>query len=123
MPLSEDEQRILQDIERSFYETDPKFARSVESSSLYRHAARNCKWAVAGFVLSLVVLLVSFIEFPIVGFAGFLGMLAATAVFVQNIRRISTAGIHDVAESERAREVGQKVDDFRGRLRKRFKPQ
>ena len=40
MPLSEDEQRILHEIEQQFYETDPALARAVGSTSLYRHAFR-----------------------------------------------------------------------------------
>lgn len=99
MPLSEDEQRILQDIERSFYETDPKFAESVSRTTLYRHAGRNCKWAIALFVVSLAVLLASFIQFPIVAFIGFLGMTAATAIFVQNVRRIGNAGLREISDS------------------------
>jgi hypothetical protein len=121
MPLSEDEQRILQDIERSFYETDPKFAETVGSNSLYRHAGRNCKWAVAAFVVSLAVLLASFIRFPLIGFVGFVGMVAATVIFVKNIRRIGVVGIQDVAESDKAREVGQKVEDARRQFRRRFR--
>ena len=31
MPLSEDEQRILDEIERSFYKHDPAFARNVKA--------------------------------------------------------------------------------------------
>ena len=37
MPLSEDEQRILQEIERNFYDSDPAFAREVSTTTLYRH--------------------------------------------------------------------------------------
>ena len=34
MPLSEDEQRILHEIERRFYEHDPEYAKSIESTTL-----------------------------------------------------------------------------------------
>ena len=42
VPLSEDEQRILHEIERRFYESDPAFASQVSQTTLYRHAGRNC---------------------------------------------------------------------------------
>src|ERR1043165_8209839 len=60
MPLSEDEQRILQEIEAQFYANDPQLAQQVSETTLYRHSARNIKWAALGFVVGFVVLLTSF---------------------------------------------------------------
>lgn len=117
MPLSEDEQRILQDIERSFYETDPKFAEAVSRTTLYRHAGRNCKWAVVLFFVSLAVLIASFVKFPLIAFVGFAGMVAAAAVFVQNVRRIGNAGFREVTEQMAA----QEPDGWTGRLFGRFR--
>ena len=51
MPLSEDEQRILQEIEAQFYANDPQLAQQVSETTLYRHASRNIKWAALGFVV------------------------------------------------------------------------
>src|SRR5581483_5663715 len=56
MPLSEDEQRILQEIEAQFYANDPHLAQQVSETTLYRHSARNIKWAALGFVVGFVVL-------------------------------------------------------------------
>jgi hypothetical protein len=121
MPLSEDEQRILHDIERSFYESDPKFAQAVSTSGLYRHASRKCKLSAVGFFLSLALLLGSFFKFPVLGLVGFVAMLACAAVFTQNLRRIGASGLKDVAESERARQAGQSLHEFRARWNSRFK--
>ena len=55
MPLSEDEQRILQEIEAQFYANDPQLAQQVSETTLYRHAARNIKWAGLGFVTAKVL--------------------------------------------------------------------
>ena len=64
MPLSEDEQRILRQIEEQFYESDPKFAQQVGTSSIYRHALRNAAIPVItvtgpslGFMLSGAVII------------------------------------------------------------------
>lgn len=122
MPLSEEEQRILQDIERSFYETDPAFARAVETSTLHRHAGRNCKLAAVGFVLSVALLLATFTQVPVLGFVGFLGMVSSTFVFVQNLRR---AGGPNVTASGLRQGVGaassQRLDRLAARWRDRFK--
>jgi hypothetical protein len=118
MPLSEDEQRILQDIERSFYETDPKFAETVSRTTLYRHAGRNCKWAVVLFVVSLAILVTSFVKFPLIAFVGFSGMVAATAVFVKNVRRIGNAGFKEVTEQIAAKDASGPRGRFLDRFRK-----
>lgn len=53
MPLSEHEQRMLDQIERALYEDDPKFANSVDERRIRR---RRPVIAGAGFVLGLVCL-------------------------------------------------------------------
>jgi len=89
VPLSEDEQRILQDIERSFYENDPAFARAVTEGTLSRHAGRNCKLAGAGFAFSFIFMLVTFTHILLLGFLGFAGMVLCATLFVHNLRKIS----------------------------------
>ena len=59
MPLSEDEQRILQEIEQQLYASDPELAREVSSTTVYRHAGRNLKWAALGFAAGVVLMVVS----------------------------------------------------------------
>ena len=121
MPLSEDEQRILQDIERSFYETDPKFAESVSRTTLYRHAGRNCKWAVALFVVSLVVLVACFVNYPLIAFVGFLGMVAATTVFVKKMKRNGNAGLKEMSDSMATQQMSAKVEGYRRNFRDKFR--
>ena len=60
MPLSEDEQRILREIEANLSVTDPKLVQQVSDTTLYRHSARMIKWAVFGFVAGLVLLMMTF---------------------------------------------------------------
>lgn len=121
MPLSEDEQRILHEIERSFYEHDPEFARGVSETTLYRHAGRNCKWSALGFAAGLVLLVASFASNRIVGFVGFLLMLGSTLVFERNLRKMGKAGWQDVARTVRERGFPDVLGDTRRKLRERFK--
>jgi hypothetical protein len=58
MPLSEDEQRILREIEANLSVTDPKLVQQVSDTTLYRHSSRMIKWAVLGFVAGLLLDLV-----------------------------------------------------------------
>ena len=84
MPLSEDEQRILKDIEANLSVTDPKLVQQVSDTTLYRHATRMIRWAVAGFVVGLVVLLVTFTSVLALGVVGFLIMLFCLLVIERN---------------------------------------
>ncbi|HSG78675.1 MAG TPA: DUF3040 domain-containing protein, partial [Acidimicrobiia bacterium] len=46
MPLDDREQRILEEIERQFYQEDPKLAETVRNTTLASVSTRNLKWAV-----------------------------------------------------------------------------
>ena len=93
MPLSEHEQRLLEQIERALYAEDPKFASSVRSTDLKRHYKRRIVKGAALFVLGLCVLLGGTVAKLIaVGVGGFLLMLAGALVAVAGWKRLTGAG-------------------------------
>lgn len=81
MPLSEHEQRLLDQMEKALYAEDPKFATSLRSTPAVR-AARGR--AALGFlaVLAGVALLIGGVSADIIalGAAGFVVMLAGAVV-------------------------------------------
>ncbi len=87
MPLSEHEQRILQQIERQFHQ-ERGLARSLRVPADSREAARNAKRAAAGFVVGLLALSLSFAFSWILGLVGFVIMLATGVALVQSLRRL-----------------------------------
>ncbi len=123
MPLSEDEQRILHEIEQQFYESDPAFARGVGKTTLYRHAGRNLKWAALGFLAGFALLVGSFATSPslFLGFVGFAVMLACAFVFERNLRKMGKAGWKQVAGSLKTTQVKEQMGDVSKRLKKRFR--
>ena len=121
MPLSEDEQRILHEIEQQFYESDPAFAREVAKTTVYRHAGRNLKWAALGFFVGFAVLIASFSSSVILGFAGFLVMLASAFVFERNLRRMGKAGWKQVSESVKVSNFKDALGETGKKFKKRFK--
>ena len=80
MPLSEHEQRMLEEIENALYAEDPKFASSVKSRRLGKADGRRRLQAFAVFVIGLVLLVGGLAiglkvgGFPIVSLIGFLVM-------------------------------------------------
>lgn len=120
MPLNEDEQRILAEIERQFHASDPESARRIGSTTLQRYLARNCKLALFGFVAGLVVLLAGFAFSWVLGILGFLVMVASAVVLIQNLHKMSRLGLEQVSRSISGRNLGEAVEDFSRRLRRRF---
>ena len=82
MPLSEHEQRLLDQIERALYAEDPKFASTVRGGRLHRPSRRRRLQGAAVFVLGLVMLVLGLVipvkpaDIPVVSVVGFLVMFA-----------------------------------------------
>jgi hypothetical protein len=89
MPLSEHEQRILEDIERRLQQEDPRFAQQVARTSLYAHVARRVRWAGLAFLVGFVML-VLFALSVWVAIAGFGVMLAAALIAYHQLRRMGS---------------------------------
>ena len=121
MPLSEDEQRILHQIEQQFYESDPEFARNVSQTTIYRHAFRNMKWAFLAFLAGTIFLLLTLSVHFVLAFAGFLMMLFAAFFFERNARKLGRAGLEHVTRSMRAHSVRDAFGNAGQRMRERFK--
>jgi Protein of unknown function (DUF3040) len=115
MPLSEDEQRILRQIEEQFYENDPKFAQQVGAASLYRHALRRVRWAAFGLLVGLAFLVATLQVHFLVSFVGFLAMLGCAFVIERNLRAVGRIGLQDLAGIVRGRRTET------ARLRERFR--
>ena len=81
MPLSAEEQRILQQIEQSL-ESDERFASAVKPSGIYAHSARKAWWAGLGAIASLVFTVFALQVHFLVAFAGFMAMLGCVLIIV-----------------------------------------
>jgi hypothetical protein len=122
VPLSEDEQRILHEIEQQFYETDPDLARTVGSTSVYRHYLRSLKWATLCFVAGIVVLIYTLIAYGyLAAFAGFLIMLGSALWFERSARKLGRAGLQQVTASMRTGGLRDYFGNTRTKMRERFK--
>ncbi|WP_322762434.1 DUF3040 domain-containing protein [Frankia sp. Cr2] len=97
MPLSENEQRLLDQIERALVEDDPKFASTVRSTNPRTYLLRRVRHSVLLFVLGLVVLVVGVVlnRTPLIVVFGVLGfglMLFAASRGAADLRRIGGRG-------------------------------
>lgn len=91
MPLNEREQRILEEIERQFYQEDPKLAQTVAKTTLESVARRWNRIAAVGFVVGLFVMLTFFTSGTLAGTliagGGFVIMLGSAGWIAMNLRR------------------------------------
>ena len=100
VPLSDDEQRILREIEANL-KTDERFAQKVSSGGLYLHAARTVKRAALGLVASLVAMVFALQVHFLLAFVVFVGMLGLLVVIERQLRLMGRAGVQDLTQSIR----------------------
>lgn len=113
VPLSDDEQRILRQIEEQL-QTDQRFAQLASPAGLYRQSARSVRWAVLGVILGLALTVVALQIHFLLAFVGFLAMLGCALVIERQLRAIGKVGVQDLAASLRNSKIGP------ARIRDRF---
>lgn len=122
MPLSEDEQRILSEIEANLYETDPALARDIADTTIYSEASRRLKWAVTGFILGLVMLIGGlFLTVIALSCAGFLVMLLSAVVVESSLRKMGKASWEQLMQGMRADGMRDYFGNRTQRVKDRFR--
>lgn len=88
MPLSENEQRMLEQMERALYAEDPKFASTLEGNGLRTFTRRRVYLSTAGFLAGVGLLLAGMIaKLTWLGVVGFLVMLVCAVLAVTGWRK------------------------------------
>lgn len=127
MPLSEHEQRLLDQIERALYAEDPKFVSTVRGGRLRKPTRRRRLQGIAVFALGLVLLVLGVAvralwiadNFPVLSVIGFLVMLAGavmavTAIGAKGQQQTGTATKR--GEPDKSRFTGRMEERFRRRF-------
>lgn len=113
MPLSNDEEKILAQIEAGIRKTDPNLAQQVEQTTIYSYSGRKIALTVFGIVLLLAIIVFTFSgDFWIVSFVAFGVMVLVGISLVEHIVKIGKAGVDD------AKKQAQKISpstSWRGR--------
>jgi hypothetical protein len=93
VPLSEEELRALEQMERALVQEDPKLASTLRGTNLRRAAQRRAVLAGVCFVAGLAVLMAGAIgRITVVGVLGFVIMLASATIGLAAIR--GSSGSH-----------------------------
>ncbi|MFF5992133.1 DUF3040 domain-containing protein [Prauserella flavalba] len=92
MPLSEHEQRLLDQIERELYAEDPKFASTVRGAKMRRPTRRRRIQGIALFAVGVALLVLGVVvpfrvaEIPLISVLGFLVMFFGVLLAVTAMR-------------------------------------
>lgn len=116
MPLSEREQRILDEIEKSLYQEDPVFARDSVREQKAGKAMGSVRRGAAMFVAGLLVLFAFFMTKQVwVGLLAFGSMVWGIVVIAGGLRGAAGASGRAVGD------VGDRIGRAAGELERRFK--
>ncbi|UAK32289.1 DUF3040 domain-containing protein [Nocardia asteroides] len=131
MPLSEHEQRMLEQIESALYAEDPKFASSVRGGRLRSTSSRRRLQAAALFVLGLFLLVAGIAApvkpggFPIISLIGFIVMFGAGVLLLlgtsKNVAKTDRPGGETPSGASGGRGRQRKSGGFSERMEDRFR--
>jgi hypothetical protein len=124
MPLSEHEQRLLDQIERALYAEDPKFASNVRGARMRSLPHRRRIQGIVLFVLGLLLLVAGVVlpvhpaGVPVISVLGFLVMFAGAIIAIFSRR---PAGDARRAGSTDRSSPGQSRSSLAQRMEQRFR--
>jgi hypothetical protein len=123
VPLSEHEQRLLEQIERALVDDDPKFASTVRTVDRRSRARRRIQYGAGLVLVGLAVLVVGAIYSVIVGVIGFLIMFSGVGLGVLNYKTATGAVENGGAGGKGgpARGKAARKPPLKNRLEERFR--
>ncbi|MGW3965313.1 DUF3040 domain-containing protein [Amycolatopsis sp. NPDC005003] len=128
MPLSEHEQRLLDQIERELYAEDPKFASTVRGTRLRRPARRRRIQGIALFVVGVALLVLGVVvpqfrvaDIPLISVLGFLVMFFGVMMAVTSIRHGADGDGKGGGPGARGGKSSGRRSSFTQRMEERFR--
>jgi hypothetical protein len=120
VPLSDREQRILEEIEKNLYDEDPRFARATRRATPRFDRSKRARLGGLLFVAGLVTLLVFFAtQLVVVGVLAFGGMVAGIVLVLGSSSALVNSG-REGGRDATARFRGS-LKNFEQRIRNRNK--
>jgi|GEM_PF-6770851 len=99
MPLSNKEQKILDEIEKGLVHLDPEFVKEIDSSALYRNVISSLKIPLSltglGFIFMITMLFVN----PWLSVIGLVLVFSSSLRLEKSLRIMSKTGFQDISQS------------------------
>ncbi len=97
MPLSEEEQKMLEEIERSFYDNDPGLARAVGVTGTPVAPRAPIVVGIVGVIGGLGLVVLGLGRHVAISYVGFLAMLAGSFALVGHLRHYAHQGFSAIS--------------------------
>ena len=108
MPLSEHEQRQLEQIEQALYADHPRLARAMRAKDPKVHYGRRVRQASLGFLAGVGVLAAGiFLKYDWLAVVGFVVMLLSAGAAVASYRRRAAIAVTDRKRGRSHRQRGR----------------
>jgi heme A synthase len=124
MPLSEHEQRLLDEIEQALYAEDPKFASSVRSARPRNRARTMLVLSIFGVLIGLAVVIVglatTYVVVGVLGFVLIVGSCVAGASALRGPRQTGPISMTPGSTDQRNAKSHGLRTKMEDRMRRRF---
>ncbi|MBT2209811.1 MULTISPECIES: DUF3040 domain-containing protein [Actinomadura] len=126
MPLSEHEQRMLEQIESALYAEDPKFAHAVRSTNPQVHYKRRIVKAALGFVVGVCALMAGLVMNAgtvtiAISVTGFLLMVVCCVWALTSWKRMTGIGNEPARRGRQGRQARPAKAGFMERMEERWR--
>ena len=92
MPLSEHEQRLLEQMERALYAEDPRFAASIRDTSQRAGTRRSAGVGILVASMGVATIIAGLLSAtPWLGVLGFMAVLGGTYYAIRGVAAVATA--------------------------------
>lgn len=118
MPLSPDEQRILDEIEQRLAEEDPRLVEQVSRTSLYTHLARRIRLSAVAFLIGFFMLMAFAVELWVAA-AGFGVMLASSLLMYRYLKQLGRDQVRAIQQQSGRFSIAGFLARLAGRFRDR----
>lgn len=107
MPLSEHEQRLLEQMERALYAEDPRFAESIRDTSQRAGTRRSAGLGILLAAVGVAVMISGLLSATAwLGVIGFVAVLAGTYVTIRGVSSSSATETEGTATAKPRRKSG-----------------
>jgi len=125
MPLSEEEQRLLEQMEEALAAEDPQFVSALRGASSRRHHKRIVIASVLGFLVGVAVLMTgAVIAMTVIAVVGFVVMLGCAYLALTHGRRLSEPdlppNVHPIGRSKQTSSESRQAG-FMNRMEDRWR--
>ncbi len=118
MALSDEEQRLLAQMEAALAAEDPKLVNAMRGTGVRRVHRRRAAIAGVGFFLGLALLIVGISVSPVVSVLGFVVMVAAAVVAIYSWQHVGSGGAEPPVPDRATSAQGSRAGDGQGFMTK-----